>query len=90
MSQGPLWSEQRRFALRHLRDFGFGKTSMEGLIMSEVNELVNWIKQKRGEPVTLHRRFTLAIVNALWTIISGDRYDHDDAKLNNIMEQFES
>jgi len=58
--------------------------------MNEVRELVDWIKQKNGEPVTLHRRFTLAIINALWTIISGERYDHDDEKLTNILEQFEA
>ncbi|KAF4528267.1 hypothetical protein B566_EDAN014157 [Ephemera danica] len=34
-SQGDLWREQRRFTLRHLRDLGFGKHSMQGLIHEE-------------------------------------------------------
>jgi hypothetical protein len=30
-SHGNYWKELRRFLLRNLRDFGFGKTSMEDL-----------------------------------------------------------
>ncbi|CAG7725411.1 unnamed protein product, partial [Allacma fusca] len=35
VSEGQEWVEQRRFTLRHLRDFGFGKNLMENLIMEE-------------------------------------------------------
>jgi methyl farnesoate epoxidase/farnesoate epoxidase len=38
------WNEQRRFALRTLRDFGFGKQSMEGLLQSELQALVDRFK----------------------------------------------
>lgn len=38
------WREQRRFALRTLRDFGFGKQSMDGLLIDEVQELVQLFK----------------------------------------------
>ena len=31
-SQGQEWNEQRRFSLRYLKDFGFGKQPMEELI----------------------------------------------------------
>jgi hypothetical protein len=32
--------EQRRFTLRHLRDFGFGKKSLEGIILDEAEVLI--------------------------------------------------
>jgi hypothetical protein len=36
LSNGPYWRELRRFLLRNLRDFGFGKSSMEELFHDEV------------------------------------------------------
>jgi len=38
------WNEQRRFVLRNLRDFGFGKMSMEGLLVHELDELIKHIR----------------------------------------------
>ena len=38
---GKFWREQRRFLLRNLRDFGFGKSSMQDCILVEAQKLVN-------------------------------------------------
>jgi hypothetical protein len=45
-TEGPYWLQLRRFTLRHLRDFGYGKTSMESLIMQEVDDLIKEISSK--------------------------------------------
>jgi len=45
-TDGPYWQELRRFTLRHLRHFGFGKTSMEFMIMEEAEYLVKEMKSK--------------------------------------------
>jgi len=45
-TDGPFWVEQRRFTLRHLRDFGFGKRSMEEFIMEEIEDTIKEITQK--------------------------------------------
>ncbi|XP_034938135.1 probable cytochrome P450 303a1 [Chelonus insularis] len=41
VTDGNLWIEQRRFVLRHLRDFGFGKNNMATMIEEEASYLVN-------------------------------------------------
>ncbi len=46
MSNGPYWKEQRRFTLRNLRDFGFGKTSREDVIMAEATKLCDAYKEQ--------------------------------------------
>lgn len=43
-ADGASWAEQRRFVLKTLRDFGFGKGSMESLIKDEVFDLVEYLK----------------------------------------------
>ncbi len=39
-TNGAEWSEQRRFALKTLRDFGFGKRGMDAIIQEEASDLV--------------------------------------------------
>ncbi|ODN05797.1 Cytochrome P450 2J5 [Orchesella cincta] len=84
-SEGQLWETHRRFTLRQLRDFGFGKNTMEMLIMDEVNDFAERIKNAKGAPVgEIKKLLSLAVVNSLWTIVSGKRYSQDDANLKAI------
>ena len=39
-TDGQMWVEQKRFALKHLKDFGFGKIGVQGVIQDEVEDLV--------------------------------------------------
>ncbi|XP_055385018.1 probable cytochrome P450 304a1 [Condylostylus longicornis] len=45
-NDGPIWKEQRRFILRYLRDYGFGRRfdSVEQFINDELSYLINLIK----------------------------------------------
>jgi len=89
LANGRVWNEQRRFTMRHLREFGFGKTDLESLILDEVTELVNWIKEQNEKPVEIRRRFSLASINILWTMLSGERYEQGDPKMTGLLDQFE-
>ncbi|XP_036324622.1 probable cytochrome P450 304a1 [Rhagoletis pomonella] len=44
--EGPVWKEQRRFILRYLRDFGFGRRflELESVIQEEVTDLLDLIR----------------------------------------------
>ncbi|CAG7731399.1 unnamed protein product, partial [Allacma fusca] len=86
LTTGQEWQDQRRFTLRHLRDFGFGKNYMEGLIEEEVDELLDWLKSQGSSPVSLNFKFSLAVVNSLWRIITGKRFNQCDPKLLGIFE----
>lgn len=85
-TNGHVWEEQRRWNLRKLRDFGFGKTSMEGLIMEEVNEVMDIIKDNREKPLVVDRILDLAVLNALWTLMNGERCAMNDPKIRGILD----
>ena len=87
MSEGCNWMEQRRFALRTLRDFGFGKSGMEEMIKEEVELFIEEIKRSKGKPLDFANKFNLPILNALWNVTVGQRFVYDDPKLTCLIER---
>lgn len=84
------WTEQRRFTLKSLRDFGFGKKSMETIVYDEINELIDNFKTVVGKPMQTQNKFNAAVLNALWTMVTGQRYSHDDPLLQNLIKRLTS
>ncbi|ODN01945.1 Farnesoate epoxidase [Orchesella cincta] len=87
-SEGEIWEQQRRYVLKQLRDFGFGKSSMESVIIEEVNDLSRRLVAFNSEPVEgIKNKLSLAVVNSLWNIVAGTRYNQDNPKLRQIAYQ---
>ena len=40
-TMGSFWQEQRRFALKHLKDLGFGKQKLDTVIQDEIQYLID-------------------------------------------------
>ena len=40
-SDGPRWTEQRRFALKQLRDLGFGTKSLDSVMVHEADQVID-------------------------------------------------
>jgi hypothetical protein len=92
---GDFWQEQRRFTLRHLRELGFGKTSIEDQMMDEISDLISDITEAaKSDPdhvVDFKAIFTVSVFNILWVIIGGKRFQRDNLefkKLLNNLAQF--
>ncbi|XP_021967566.2 cytochrome P450 2J6 [Folsomia candida] len=87
-TEGKPWEDLRRFTLRQLRDFGFGKNTMEAFIMDEVMEVLDWMKSVEEESIPdIKSKITVAVVNSLWMVISGHRYKHDDPKILDLSKE---
>ncbi|ROT74255.1 Cytochrome P450 2J3 [Penaeus vannamei] len=87
-SSGELWHEQRRFVLRHLRDLGFGKTSLEPLMILEIKELMDHIAKQKDSPIVMQRFFNRSIINVIWAMVMGKRYSYGDARLATLLKTF--
>ena len=72
-ANGKEWQEQRRFTLKNLRDLGFGKTSMESLIQEEIEKCIELLRKEVGKPTQLNLKLNIAIINALWKFLTGEK-----------------
>lgn len=72
--------------MKTLRDFGFGRKSMEILIQNEITDLIQYLSDLNGAPVQSKCFFNLAVLNALWSIITGRRFAHDDKNLKALVK----
>lgn len=82
------WSEQRRFTLRTLRDFGFARESMQTMLHKELNDLIEAFKKDINKPTEIGSILNAAVFNSLWNMLTGKRFKLDDeefAKIVNLM-----
>ncbi|CAG7724125.1 unnamed protein product [Allacma fusca] len=89
-TEGHIWHDQRRFTLKNLRDFGFGKNSMEAKIQDEIIELMDRFKDSVGKPLQIRNAFNAAVLNALWSIMLGERMKQDDPELADAVRRLTS
>ncbi|XP_056021775.1 cytochrome P450 2C28-like isoform X2 [Ostrea edulis] len=86
-SSGELWKEHRTFTLNALREFGFGKRSLESRIVEEIEVFVKEIQSKDGTPFNMPDLLHVCIANIICSINFGQRYDHNDKKFQSLLNQ---
>ena len=84
--QGETWVKQRRFGLKTLRDLGFGRSSIAEIINSEVDEVIASISGgSEGEDYLLSSVFNIPVINVLWQLVAGTRFDEADSRDRDII-----
>ncbi|PAA86266.1 hypothetical protein BOX15_Mlig000805g3, partial [Macrostomum lignano] len=78
LSEGSTWKEQRRFALRVLRDLGLGKSRMEEVISAEAEELVANFAALNGRPVNTKDLLSKAVANVIGGLVFSERSGYED------------
>ncbi|XP_044732290.1 probable cytochrome P450 303a1 [Chrysoperla carnea] len=87
LTDGEFWSEQRRFALRQLHEFGYGSRNMSSLVEDECAQLMKDVKEKLAESnknqavLQMDTFFGVYVLNTLWTMMASIRYNADDKEL---------
>jgi len=87
---GDGWKEMRRFSMRTLRDFGYGKqTSMQLVLDEEVKALTSKVEVVANSPepiMEIKHLFTMPVLNILWSMVSNIRTAEDDVKLRKLIK----
>ncbi|GLV42629.1 Cytochrome P450 305a1 [Carabus blaptoides fortunei] len=81
---GPLWTEQRNFTVRHLRNAGYGKETMETLINEELDDIILLLEKERPD-IDFESIFPPSVLNILWTLSTGIRLHRDDQRLQSLV-----
>ncbi|KAL0121780.1 hypothetical protein PUN28_006919 [Cardiocondyla obscurior] len=86
-TDGDVWRDQRRFILRTLKEFGFGNVTMEDMILNDAVSLTTTIESlgKLGPISNLYNITSIAVLNSLWTLVAGSRYELENPKLTEIL-----
>lgn len=89
-TSGKTWKAVRKFTVRNLRDFGFGRReSMESTITKELESFVNHLRQQAAIDdgvIRVDRLFHLSLLNVLWSMVGGNKFSHDDPKLSHLLK----
>ncbi|KAB7502287.1 Cytochrome P450 2L1 [Armadillidium nasatum] len=86
-SNGNPWIYNRRFLVHHLQNLGMGKSKIEGLIMREVEGLVEEFKGLTKEPSILPKAIHFAVANVIWQLVSSHRFSLKDEKVQLIRKK---
>ena len=96
LADGPAWAHQRRYMLRHMRDFGFGTRSnkLESLMQQEIQDVVDVLNGKKQDLGIYKDGLALVpdvfyhvLLNAIWSMYAGDKFSHVDHKYTRFIAQ---
>lgn len=69
----------------HLRELGFGKTSMESMVQRELSEVLQLLQEKDNDE-NISNIIAPAVINILWTLTTGCRIGREDTTLKEMLD----
>ncbi|XP_041646900.1 cytochrome P450 2J4-like [Cheilinus undulatus] len=89
-SNGHSWKQQRRFALSTLKYFGFGRRSLEPVVLDELTFCLKQLKSFKGKPFNPHLPIHNAVSNIICSLVFGHRFEYNNEKFRKLIGWFES
>jgi cytochrome P450 len=86
LTDEAFWQEQRRFIVRHLKEFGFARRGMVEIIEKEASHILqefnDIVDQQNGQAlISMQGIFSVYVLNTLWLMMAGIRYTRENHDL---------
>ncbi|XP_034098382.1 probable cytochrome P450 303a1 [Drosophila albomicans] len=94
LTDGEMWVEQRRFILRHLKNFGFARSGMVDIVHNEASCLLQDLRARlaaaggKQARIEMHDLTSVYVLNTLWCMLSGRRYEPGSPEITELLETF--
>ncbi|XP_068599265.1 cytochrome P450 2J6-like [Brachionichthys hirsutus] len=88
-SNGNIWKQQMHFALSTLKYFGFGKRSLEPVILDEFSHCKKHLMRLNGKPFAPHLIINKVVSNIICSLVFGHRFEYSDEKFGRLTILFE-
>nr|XP_056705940.1 cytochrome P450 2C26-like [Euleptes europaea] len=88
-ASGPVWKQQRRFAISALRMLGLGRKSLEHRVQEEASHLVALLSHEKGKPLDPSLPLFHSIANVISAVVFGHRFSIQDQTFRKLMECIE-
>ena len=62
---------------------------MEDALQEEVQQLIDYLKPKSNKPIIVNRLMNIAVLNALWYILSSEKMELGNQRIEELLSALE-
>lgn len=84
-TNGEKGKQLRRFAMSTLGQFGFGKSTVEKRIQDEVEYLIKYFRETKGDPVDPEFYMSRSLSNVISSTLFGTRFEYEDKEFEKLI-----
>ena len=86
-SSGENWRKIRTFTTGLLREFGFGRKSLQSQVRQEIELFLGEVEKKINKPYNCKHLLQISVSNIICSIIFGERFDYNDKNFITMMDE---